>query len=151
MWGLAHSSGLPLHMQTVITLEPIKSCPVTLPWTKEFLRGLARSSLATRPITTSACSGIVVTRKFQTLTLPSPICFVTWSRVVYKGRVFHTNIVVRLQNSLLFSELCCFIKIFFFIVSCDEGVEQQRILRSDYEIGVENSNTMIRKTRDHLQ
>ena len=39
---LARPLGFPLHMLTVITLEPIKSCPVAPPSPKGLGRGLAR-------------------------------------------------------------------------------------------------------------
>ena len=74
-----------LNMLTVITREPIKSCPVALPLPKGFGRGLAR------PLTNRQrrfARVLLLTRKFRTLTLPPPFCFLPWSRIVQKGQTF---------------------------------------------------------------
>ena len=69
-------------MLTVITLETIKSCPVALPSPKGFGQGLARV--------------LLLTRKFRTLTLPPPFCFLPWSRIAQKGPLFfNINIFFR--------------------------------------------------------
>ena len=54
---LARSLGLPLHILTVITLQPINSCPVALPSPNRFGRA---EEVWSGPSPTSARSGIVV-------------------------------------------------------------------------------------------
>ena len=73
---LARQLGLPLHMLTVITLEPINSCPVALPSAKGFGWGLARSSLASWPILhIGLLQVLLLTRLIRILTLPLPFYF----------------------------------------------------------------------------
>ena len=81
--------GLPLHMLTVITLEPINSCSFGPPFAEGVWAG-SRSFLA-RPLTPpprQLARVLLLTRKFRTLILQSPFCFVPWSRVLHKGRIF---------------------------------------------------------------
>ena len=90
---------LPLHMLAVITLEPINSCPVALPSPKGFGWDLARP-LAHLPRRLARV--LLLTRIIRNLILPSPFCFVPWSRVLHKGPKCYCSICKHsVQNEIV--------------------------------------------------
>ena len=97
---LARPLGLPLHILTVMALEPIKSCPVALPSPKGLWRGLACSALALTYPPRLLARVLLLTRKFRAVTLPSLFCVVTCEQLCIYWRLKPINDWAEKETSL---------------------------------------------------